>query len=419
MTLFEDLEWRGQIKDRTFADSTWLNEPKTFYLGTDCSSDSLTIGNLAVYMLARRLVQAGWKPVLLVGGATSLIGDPGGKTQERELISIEEVRRNVVALTHQVKHLLDNDDIAVVNNYDWFKDIGYLDFLRDIGKHYSMTELLQRDFVTERIGEHGSGISYAEFSYSLIQGYDFMHLYQSHNVVLQIGGSDQWGNMLSGVPLIRKKLNGEVHALSMPLVINKATGTKFGKSEEGAIWLDESKTSVYKFYQFWINVDDESVEDYLKIYTELSQDDIADIMQRFRDNPADRLAHETLALKVTGLIHGADRAARIQRLSKAVFNKDADVVLQDQDLTELESEVPVIGFSTQVDMLDVLVNLELVSSKSEARRFLTNGGLYINNIQASADKAILNDDDFRGKYVLLRLGKNKLALVKKNGSSHE
>jgi tyrosyl-tRNA synthetase len=305
MKLSEDLAWRDQIKDKTFQDISWLDEPKTFYLGVDCSSDSMTIGNLAVFMTARRLLDAGWRTILLVGGATSLIGDPGGKDEERQLKTREEIEKNVAGIKAQVQRLFADKEFTLVDNYDWFKDIGYLEFLRDVGKHFSMTELLQRDFIVSRIGEGGSGISYAEFSYSLIQGYDYWHLHKSEGAVLQLGGSDQWGNMLSGVPLIRKKENAEVHALSTPLVINKTTGVKFGKSEEGAIWLDDSKTSVYKFYQFWLNVDDEGVEDYLKVYTLLPKDEIEKVMVEFINDKAGRLAQKTLAYEVTKPIPAA------------------------------------------------------------------------------------------------------------------
>jgi len=226
MKLSEELVWRGQIKDKTFSDVAWLDTPRTFYLGVDCSSDSLTIGNLAIFMLAKRLNQAGWKTILLVGGATSLIGDPGGKDDERQLKSRDEIAHNVAGIKQQVQQLFNGADFTLVDNYDWFKDINFLDFLRDVGKNYGMTELIQRDFISERMGEGSSGISYAEFSYTLIQGYDYWHLYKNYGVVLQIGGSDQWGNMLSGVPLIRKKELVEVHALSMPLVIDKSDRQK-------------------------------------------------------------------------------------------------------------------------------------------------------------------------------------------------
>ena len=302
MTLSEELIWRGLIKDKTFDDPAWLDTPRTFFLGSDCSSDSLTIGNLAIYMVAKHLRRAGWKTVLLVGGATSLIGDPGGKTEERELKTYQEIEHNVASIKRQVSQLFNGEEFTLVNNRDWFQDMGFLEFLRDAGKHFSMTELIQREFISERMGEGGSGISFAEFSYTLIQGYDFRHLHMHHGVELQIGGSDQWGNLLSGVTLIRKKDGAEAHAFSMPLVINKTTGKKFGKSEAGAVWLDPHKTTETQFYQFWITVDDAGVEDYLKIYTMLPKAEIEEILAR----------HQELVInKTTGKKFGKSEAGAV------------------------------------------------------------------------------------------------------------
>jgi tyrosyl-tRNA synthetase len=286
----------------------------------DASSDSFTIGNLAVLILFRRLIDAGWDGVMLAGGATSLIGDPGGKEEERKLKSQEEIKGNIAAIKAQIEQILAGEKFELKDNYEWFSDVKFLDFLRDVGKNYSMTELIQREFVSERIGEGGAGISYAEFSYSLIQGYDFWHLFKHYGVVLQIGASDQWGNMLSGVPLIRKKENKEAHAFSMPLVINKLTGRKFGKSEEGAVWLDSSKTSPFKFYQFWINADDDSVEDYLKIYTLLGKEEITEIMAEFSKNPSERYAQRRLAEEVTKIVHGDEQAYKQQHVTEVLFS---------------------------------------------------------------------------------------------------
>lgn len=402
MTLSEELQWRGQIKDHTFKDVAWLNEPKTFYMGTDCSSNSLTIGNLAFYMLGRSLAKAGWKTVLLVGGATSLVGDPGGKNEERELKSREEIEQNVKGLKKQVSRLFEGMSFTLVDNYDWFKDIGYLEFLRDIGKHYSMSDLMQRDFVTERMGEGGSGISYAEFSYSLIQGYDYWHLYKEHQVVLQIGGSDQWGNMLSGVPLIRKKEGAEVHALSMPLVINKTTGQKFGKSEAGAIWLDPAKTSIYQFYQFWLNVDDEGVVDYLKIYTELDKPAIDIILAEFEQNKAARLAQKTLAYEVTKIVHGKDQADRNIKIVEALLSNDV-ASLDSSDLTILREEMPHAKAPANSDITKLLVQTGLAASNTEARRLLASGAVYINGNTTTAET--LQPKDFQNGRLLLRRGK--------------
>jgi tyrosyl-tRNA synthetase len=412
MTLAEELQWRGQIKDKTFADLTWLNTPRTFYLGSDPSSDSLTIGNLAIYMLARRLRKHGWKAVMLVGGATSLIGDPGGKEEERELKSREELQTNVKGLEKQIEQLFAGLNFTLVDNYDWFKDIGYLEFLREIGKQYSMTELLQRDFIVSRIGEGGSGISYAEFSYSLIQGYDYWHLYKKHKVELQIGGSDQWGNMLSGVPLIRKKENVEVHALSMPLVIDKSTGKKFGKSEGGAVWLDPNKTSIYQFYQFWLNIGDDAVEEYLKIYTELDKPAVQEVMMEFHTNKAGRKAQKTLAYEVTKIVHSQDAADTVQKITQTLFEGGEYAKLSADDLKQLATGLPVVNAQGEANLVGLIVQAGLASSNTEARRFVQDGGIYINGEQLDPSSTTLSKNNSLHGYVILRRGKNNQALVR-------
>lgn len=412
MALSDELIWRGQIKDKTFEDIKWLNTPRTFYLGADCSAPSLTIGNLAVFMLARRLKDAGWNAILLVGGATSLIGDPGGKDSERDLKSREEVEKNVAAIKKQVQRLFAGEKFTLVDNYDWFQDIKYLDFLREVGKHFSMTELVQRDYIAERMGEGGNGISYAEFSYSLIQGYDFWHLYKSYDVVLQIGGSDQWGNMLSGVPLIRKKENAEAHALSAPLVINRATGKKFGKSEEGAVWLDENMTSVYSFYQFWLNADDEGVIDYLKIYTLLTKEEIEHIAQEFENNRAARLAQKTLAYETTKLVHGKDKADSVKRVTEVLFGSGDYESLGKADLELLEKQLRTIEVPKNSSLIAAAVECGLAASNGEARRFLVSGAFYINGAQIAADKMTFETaDTITGNRIILRRGKNQQAVV--------
>lgn len=408
MNVSEELQWRGLIKDRTFEDTAWLDEPKTFYLGADVgSADSLTIGNLAIYVLAKRLVNAGWQPVMLVGGATSLIGDPGGKNEERSLVSREVVEHNKAAIAAQVRRLLERDDLMLVDNYDWFKDIGYLDFLRDIGKHYSMTELMQRDYIADRIGEGKAGISYAEFSYSLIQGYDFWHLFKNHQVVLQIGGSDQWGNMLSGVPLVRKKEGAEVHAMSMPLVINKTTGAKFGKSETGAVWLDEAKTSVYQFYQFWLNLDDAGVEDYLKIYTFLTPDEITNLMTEFAANPGSRSAQKRLAYEVTCLVHGTEKTEAVIHATNVLFGSEDFLTLQAAELDVLRGELPTVACTD--DLYQMVVEAGLANSKTEARQFHASGALAVNGTKVLPEQTI----EFRNGLNLLKRGKNSFALLNK------
>lgn len=403
-TLSEDLVWRGLIKDKTFENITWLDTPRTFYLGADCSSaNSLTVGNLAIYMLARRLSEAGWKTVLLVGGATSLIGDPGGKDEERALKSREEIAANVAAIKGQVQRLFAANEFQLVDNYEWFKDISYLDFLRDVGKHFSMTELVQRDFIATRMGEGGSGISYAEFSYNLIQGYDYWHLFKNYGVELQIGGSDQWGNMLSGAPLVRKKEGKEVHALSMPLVINKATGKKFGKSEEGAVWLDADKTTPTQFYQFWINSDDQDVEDYLKIYTLLEREEIEQLVARHRENPRDRNAQIRLATEVTAIVHGAQNAGLAARVTLYLTNKRPVSEADEITLTELRKEIPAAQASPGDDILGTLVTVGLAGSKTEAKRLLQNDAISINNQKTTKEQ--FEENDFQNGRLLIRKGK--------------
>jgi tyrosyl-tRNA synthetase len=295
MQLSDELQWRGFVNQMTFADIDDINQPRTFYFGVDPSADSMQIGNLAAAMMVRLFIDYGHEAYLLVGGATGMIGDPDGKKDEREVRRAEDVIHNKQAIIRQYRTLFADRKFEIVDNHDWFQNVNYIEFLHRIGKHVSMTQLLDREFVQARIGEGGSGISYAEFSYSLIQGYDFLHLYREHGVTLQLCGADQWGNSTTGVSLIRKLEAGESHVYSIPLVINKATGKKFGKSEDGAIWLDETKTSVYRFYQFWLNVDDAGVIDYMKIYTTLDQPTIEAVAENHAINPGARSAQKVLA----------------------------------------------------------------------------------------------------------------------------
>ena len=406
MKLSEDLVWRGLIKDKTFDDVTWIDKPRSFYFGVDASSNSLTIGNLAALMLARRLKAAGWNAFLLVGGATSLIGDPGGKDEERPLLPREEVQKNTEAIKKQITTVFGDEEYTPVDNFDWFKDVLYLDFLREVGKHFSMTELMQRDFISERMGEGGSGISYAEFSYSLIQGYDYWQLYKNHKVVLQIGASDQWGNILSGVALIRKKEGKQVHALCMPLVINKSTGKKFGKTEAGAVWLDPNKTSPTQFFQFWMNVDDDAIEDYLKVFTLLSKDEIEQIIKKHEEDPSARYGQTQLALNVAKIVHGdvgTDNASIVTKyLTAQASISDAD----EEEMDAIRSEIPFIRVKAGVPTIEILVNTKLANSNTEARRLLSSGAVYING------------ETFNGTHIESKLFKNK-RLILRRGKAHK
>lgn len=395
MKLSEELQWRGFANQTTFKNNDALNGgPLTFYLGVDPSADSMTVGNLAVAMMVRHFINYGHKAVLLIGGATGMIGDPDGKDEERQLKSLDEIAKNKAAIAAQYKQIFAGQDFIMVDNYDWFKDFGYLQFLRDIGKHFSMTQLLQRDFVQSRIGKGGKGISYAEFSYSLIQGYDFLHLFREHGVTLQLCGADQWGNSLSGVELIRKLEGAEAHVWSTPLVLNKATGKKFGKSEGGAVWLSADKTSVFDFYQFWLNVDDDGVLDYLKIYTLLARDDIVKIIQEFTQSPAGRLAQKTLAYEVTKLVHGQAEADKAKAATEALFSGQASELTPTLVLEPGEH-----------DVIEVLVQAGLAASNSEARRLLDQGGVKHNQQKVTAPKMTLAKGD------LLQAGKRRFVKI--------
>jgi len=395
MKLSEELQWRGFVNQTTFKNNDAIDgAPITFYWGVDPSADSMTVGNLAPALMARHFINHGHKAVLLVGGATGMIGDPDGKDEERQLKSLDEIAKNKAGIVAQYKQVFAGQDFTVVDNYDWFKDFGYLQFLRDIGKHFSMTQLLQRDFVQSRIGKDGKGISYAEFSYSLIQGYDFLHLFRNNGVTLQICGADQWGNCLSGVELIRKLDGKEAHVWSSPLVVNKATGKKFGKSEGGAVWLSAAKTSVFDFYQFWLNTDDDGVLDYLKIYTLLSKDDIVKIINEFKQNPAERLAQKTLAYEVTKLVHGQAEADKAKAATTALFSGEAN------ELTPTLALEP-----GDYDIVGILVRANLVTSNSEARRLLDQGGIKHNQQKVTTPKVALAKGD------VLQAGKRRFVKI--------
>lgn len=403
MSLSEDLKWRGFVNQTTIKNISKLDDEKlTFYWGVDPSSDSMTVGNLAAAMMVRQFMNAGHKAILLIGGATGLIGDPDGKNQERDLKPREEIEANKKAIVDQYSKIFEGLDFEVVDNYDWFKDIKYVDFLRDYGKHFSMTQLLDRDFVKSRIGEGGSGISYAEFSYSLIQGYDFLHLFREKGVTLQVSGSDQWGNSLAGVELIRKIENQSADVYTTPLIINKSTGQKFGKSEDGAIWLDEKKTSVYKFYQFWLNVDDDGVIDYLKVYTLLSREQIDRLGVESVSNPSDRAAQKALAFEVTKLVHGSDRAESVRKVTEVLFGDNNINALDQNDLDLLSQEIPTVQFGS---LSDKLLENGVVSSKGEFRRLLDGGALSINGQKITEDQEISETS-------LVKKGKNIFILVR-------
>lgn len=404
MKLSEELQWRGFVNQTTYDDLSQLDQaPISFYWGVDPSADSMTIGNFAAAMMVRHFIDHGHKAYLLVGGATGMIGDPDGKKDERNLKTLDEIAKNKAGIEAQYRNAFAGKEFTVVDNYDWFKDINYLDFLRDIGKHVPMSQMLGRDFVQARLGEDGSGISYAEFSYSLIQGYDFLHLYREHGVTLQVCGADQWGNSITGVDLIRRIEGGEAHVYSTPLVINKATGIKFGKSEGGAVWLDPSKTSVYKFYQFWLNVDDEGAIDYAKIYTLLPKEEIEALAAKQKENPSAREVQKTLAREVTTLVHGKDRFESVKRVTDVLFDNKDIKELNDVDLDALAQEIPAVTGNKTV--VEVLVEAGIASSNGEARRLISGGAVSVNGQKIAEDTQLAT-------LSLVKKGKNSFVLVR-------
>lgn len=409
MQLSEELKWRGFWNQATFTDDERINsENFTLYLGTDPSADSLHVGHLAVYMMVRHFLERGHKVFLLVGGGTGMIGDMRD-TEERSLLSYAEIEHNKRALKAQVSQIFAGRDFTLVDNADWLGNLELLPFLRDIGKNFNMAELTTREFFKARIA-NGKGLSFAEFTYTLLQGYDFWHLFKHHGVNLQIGGSDQWGNLLSGVELIRKKENAEVYAMTAPLLINKSTGRKFGKSEGGAVWLDETKTSVYKFYQFWLNVDDESAIEYMKIFTMLDRDTIEAIAENHAVNPGARSAQKVLAREVTDIVHGVNRRESVERVTEVLFGGGDFRQLSDDDLDALAKEIPRVDVG--VGVIEALVVSGAVSSNGEARRLLKSGAISLNGERLANDQAINSQS-------LLKKGKNTFILVAENMEGEE
>jgi len=404
MKFSEELAWRGFVNQTTIKDLSILDsQPISFYFGVDPSADSMTIGNLAAAMMVRHFIDAGHKAYLLVGGATGIIGDPDGKANELNLKTLDEIAKNKAGIASQYKTVFAGKDFTLVDNYDWFKDINYIDFLREVGKNVPLSQMLGRDFVQARIGTDGTGISYAEFSYSLIQGYDFLHLNREHGITLQLCGADQWGNSITGVDLLRRLDGKEAHVYSTPLIINKATGVKFGKSEGGAVWLDANKTSVYAFYQFWLNVDDASVTDLLKIYTVLSKDVTDALEAEVQSSPGARAAQKALAHEVTTLVHGAERTASVERVTSVLFGGEAFNTLSEDDIEVLAAEIPTVNVG--LSLVEALVNTEVAASNGEARRLIESGAVSVNGEKVSSDQVIESRS-------LIKKGKNNFILAK-------
>jgi tyrosyl-tRNA synthetase len=422
VSILEELKWRGLVADCT--DSTELEKklaaPITLYCGFDPTADSLHVGHLVPLLALRRFQDFGHHPIAVAGGATGSIGDPSGKSAERSLLTKEHIKANVEAVRPQLARLLDFErrpnPARLVDNADWTTGLSYLDFLRDIGKHFSVNQMVAKESVRARMEDREVGISYTEFSYMLLQAFDFYVLARDHGCELQIGGSDQWGNITAGIDLMRKKLGKQGYGLTLPL-ITKADGTKFGKTEGGSVWLDPKKTSVYKFYQFWINTADADVIRYLKFFTFLPKEEIAALEKQHAENPGAREAHRVLAGAVTNVIHGADAATGAAVASAILFGASVEKVSEDF-FSQLLGEVPTKEIEKSkldgagMPLVELLVHAGLCSSKGQARKDIEGGGVNINNVrEASATRAVTATDLLFGKHLLLRKGKKNYAVV--------
>lgn len=406
MKLYDELKWRGLIKDVTSKDlEEKLNEGgMTFYIGTDPTADSMHIGHLSSFLISKRLKDAGHNPILLVGGATGQIGDPR-PTTERAMITKEEVEHNFNCLKKQAEEIFG---FEVVNNYDWIKDINTIDFLRDYGKYFNINYMLDKDIIRRRLD---SGITYTEFSYMLLQSLDFLHLHETRGVNLQVAGSDQWGNITAGVDLIRKKTGDEVYAFTMPLVTTK-DGKKFGKSEGNALWLDKNKTSSYELYQYLINVEDEMVIDYLKIFTFLTKEEIENIEKQHKEHPEQRLAHKTLAHEIIKFIHGEEEYQKAVKISESLFSGNIKSLNKEEILIGFK-DIPSFDITEELPLIDLLVNNNICSSKREAREFLNSGAITINDEKYSDENTIITRNMAIDKEILIiRRGKKKYYLGK-------
>lgn len=427
MNIYEELQWRGLIADCTATEELVkrLNEkPITLYCGFDPSADSLHVGNLIPLLALRRFQLAGHRSIALAGGATGSIGDPSGKTQERQLLSNEKIAHNIASVKRQLARFLDfeskTNPALLLDNADWIAPIRYLDFLRDIGKLFSVNMMIAKESIRARMEDRENGISYTEFSYMLLQAYDFYHLCKEHDCELQIGGSDQWGNITAGIDLCKKKLNRVVYGLTLTLITN-ADGTKFGKTVAGAVWLDPNKTSVYKFYQFWVNTDDRDVIRYLRYFTFLSKEEIDELEKAHNENPGARQAHRALAKAVTELIHGESATAETIKASQVLFGGDVNGISK-ETFKEIAGEVPSVKIAKQrllppgIPLIELLVHSGLCQSKGQARKDIDGGGIYINNVRETNNQRLVTMDDILfGEFLLLRKGKKNYVIISIEG----
>jgi tyrosyl-tRNA synthetase len=422
MNLWDELIWRGSIAQTT--DESALREELnrgglSFYVGFDPTAPSLHIGNLAIMVVMRRLQLAGHRPIPLVGGATGLVGDPSGRNSERTLNEEAVVATWVERIRAQLSGFLDFENgtnkAVLANNLDWTAPLSALNFLRDIGKHFSVNQMLSRDSVSSRL--ESGGISYTEFSYQVLQAFDFLELFRREGCLLQMGGSDQWGNIVAGVDLIRRVEGKSAHALTIPLLV-KADGTKFGKTASGSIWLDPAMTSPYAFFQFFLNTDDRDLTALLKSYSFKSPQELEELFKEHEANPGARKAHRALAHEVTSYIHGEEVAGRVEQAARALFGQAELQGLDEDTLTSAINELPRVEVTDSDSHLwvDLIAGSGVVDSKSAARRIIKEGGAYINNVKISDENATVSDSDFLfGRIALLRKGKRDLAAVLRKG----
>ena len=408
MTLVEDLKWRGLIKDISSPElESKLNKGGlTFYIGTDPTADSLHIGHLSSFLISKRLKEAGHNPILLVGAGTGMRGDPR-PTTERAMISKEKVQENFVHLKKQVENIFG---FEVVNNYDWYKNIDVIDFLRDYGKYFNINYRVDKEIIRRRLD---TGITYTEFSYMILQALDFKYLHENKGVDLQCAGSDQWGNITAGIDLIRRATGDEVYGFTMPLVTD-SQGKKFGKSEGNALWLDKTKTSSYQLYQFFVNVEDSMVIDYLKIYTFLSKEEIEEYEKKNNEHPELREAHKALAREIITFLHGKEEYDRAEKLAQSLFNNKFDDLTK-QDITELFDEQDMKDVETDIGIIDMLVNVGAASSKREAREFVQSGAVSINGEKVTDSAITISNEMFiDDTYIIIKRGKKNYYIGKKS-----
>ena len=424
MTLIQELRWRGMIQDiMPGTEELFQKEQVSGYIGFDPTSDSLHIGSLVPILLLMHLQRAGHKPFALVGGATGMVGDPSGKSEERNLLSEETLQFNLAGVKKQLAHFLNFDPTLknaaeMVNNYDWFKDFSFLDFIREVGKHITVNYMMAKDSVKKRI-EGDSGMSFTEFTYQLVQGYDFYWLYKNKNCKVQMGGSDQWGNITTGTEIIRRKMGGEAFAFTCPL-ITKADGGKFGKTEKGNVWLDPNKTSPYQFYQFWLNASDEDAKKWIKIFTLLPTDTIETLLSEHEQAPQLRILQKKLAAELTTMVHSSEDLSFAIRATEILFGNATTEVLQslnELQLLQVMEGVPTASISLNMlndgyDLINLLTDTQIFPSKGEARKMWQGGGISINKEKISADFSNVNTTHLlQGKYILIQKGKKQYYFV--------